>query len=135
VDGGTETRLTTAESLDDGPEYSNDGKYIYFNSDRTGKMQIWRMLADGSNQEQVTTDEYNNWFAHPSPDGKSFVFLTYMPDVKGHPPNLDVMLRLWNLETGEISVLVRCFGGQGTINVPCWSPDSKNIAFVTYQLI
>jgi Tol biopolymer transport system component len=133
--GGEETRLTTADRLDDGPEYSPDGETIYFNSDRTGAMQIWRMQTDGSAQEQVTSDAYNNWFPHPSPDGHTLVFLSYEPDVSGHPENKDVTLRMMTLATGKIDVLARLFGGQGTINVPCWSPDSRKIAFVTYQLI
>lgn len=118
VNGGEETRLTTAKGLDDGPEYSPDGKYIYFNSDRTGTMQIWRMLADGTQQEQVTKDEFNNWFAHPSPDGKWLVFLSYEKEVTGHPANKDVTLRLMPVGGGEIQVLAKLFGGQGTINVP-----------------
>ena len=134
--GGAETRLTTAPGLDDGPEYSPDGQYIYFNSVRTGLMQIWRMRPDGSAQEQVTSDELNNWFPHISPDGKWMVFLTYEKDVTGHPGNKDVMLRLMALggDNKKISVLARLFGGQGTINVPSWSPDSKQLAFVSYEL-
>jgi Tol biopolymer transport system component len=133
--GGDETRLTTAKGLDDGPEYSPDGKYIYFNSERTGHMQIWRMHADGSEQEQVTHDDFNNWFPHISPDGKWMVFLTYDKSVTGHPENKDVMLRLMSLSDNNITVLAKLFGGQGTINVPSWSPDSKQVAFVSYQLI
>jgi Tol biopolymer transport system component len=133
--GGEEKRLTTAPGLDDGPEYSPDGQFIYFNSERTGAMQIWRMKPDGSGQEQVTSDEYNNWFAHPSPDGKWIALLTYPKDVKGHPENKDVMLRLMPAGGGELQVLARLFGGQGTINVPSWSPDSQNVAFVSYQLV
>jgi Tol biopolymer transport system component len=135
VDGGPETRLTTAKGLDDGPEYSPDGAYIYFNSDRTGRMQIWRMRPDGREQEPITSDEHNNWFAHPSPDGGTLVFLSYEQDVTGHPANKDVMLRRMALDTRAIDVLGRFFGGQGSINVPCWSPDGRQIAFVTYQLI
>jgi TolB protein len=133
--GGEETRLTTAKGLDDGPEYSPDGKYIYFNSERTGHMQIWRMKADGSEQEQVFSDDLNNWFPHISPDGQWMVFLTYNADVKGHPENKDVMLRLMSLADKKITVLAKLFGGQGTINVPSWSPDSKQLAFVSYMLI
>jgi TolB protein len=133
--GGEETRLTTAKGLDDGPEYSPDGQYIYFNSERTGHMQIWRMHPDGSGQEQVFTDEYNNWFPHISPDGKWMVFLTYEKDVTGHPENKDVMLRLMSLEDKKITVLAKLFGGQGTMNVPSWSPDSKSVAFVSYQFV
>jgi WD40 repeat protein len=136
VAGGKEIRLTTAEGLDDGPDYSPDGKYIYFNSNRTGTMQIWRMKPDGSDQEQVTTDEYNDWFAHPSPDGKWIVYVSFNTDVPSgsHPPNKDVMLRLMDLETREIKIMAKLFGGQGTINVPSWSPDSKRVAFVSYRL-
>jgi TolB protein len=135
VEGGQETRLTTAKGLDDGPEYSHDGRYIYFNSDRTGRMQIWRMRADGGEPEQITDDEYNNWFPHLSPDGRYMAFLSYEKDVTGHPPNQEVTLRLMTLGSKKIDVLAHLYGGQGTINVPCWSPDSRKIAFVTYQMI
>jgi Tol biopolymer transport system component len=134
AEGGQETRLTTAKGLDDGPEFSPDGRSIYFNSVRTGKMQIWRMRTDGSAQEQVTADEFNNWFPHLSPDGRRLVFLSYEKDVTGHPENKDVTLRMLTLESGKIEILARLFGGQGTINVPCWSPDGRKIAFVAYWL-
>lgn len=145
VTGGEETRLTTAKGLDDGPEYSPDGKYIYFNSERTGHMQIWRMKADGSEQEQVTFGEDNDWFPHISPDGQWMVFLTYDKSVTGHPENKDVSLRLMSLKdatsagvkfkNAKIAILAKLFGGQGTINVPSWSPDGKQLAFVSYQLV
>lgn len=133
--GGEEKRLTTAKGLDDGPEYSPDGKYIYFNSVRTGHMQIWRMRADGSEQVQITNSELNDWFPHISPDGAQMVFLSYPNDVEGHPENKDVMLRMMSLKDGKITVLARLFGGQGTINVPSWSPDGTKLAFVSYTLI
>ena len=135
VGGGDERRLTTAPGLDDGPEYSPDGKYIYFNSERTGLMQIWRMRSDGSEQEQITSDSYNNWFPHPSPDGRTIVFLSYAKDVKGHPENQDVLLRTVPARGGPITVLAKLYGGQGTINVPSWSPDSQQLAFVSYQSV
>ncbi len=134
AEGGEERRLTNARGLDDGPDYSPDGRFIYFNSDRSGRMQIWRMKTDGKEQRQVTKDEYNNWFPHPSPDGKWIVFLSYEKDVEGHPANKDVMLRIMPAEGGEPRVLAKLFGGQGTINVPSWSPDSQEVAFVSYRL-
>jgi len=133
--GGEEMRLSTAKGLDDGPEYSPDGQFIYFNSDRTGTMQIWRMRADGSEQQQVTNDRFNNWFPHPSPDGKWMAFLSYEPGVTGHPANQPVRLRLLAIADGAIQDLARLFGGQGTINVPSWSPDSRQVAFVSYELL
>jgi len=136
VEGGEETRLTTAEGLDDGPDYSPDGQYIYLNSVRTGLMKIWRMKADGSEQTQMTFgDAYGDWFPHPSPDGKKIVFLSFDSSVEGHPPNKNVALRMMDADGGEPVVIARFFGGQGTINVPSWSPDSKEIAFVTYRLV
>ncbi|HZU82697.1 MAG TPA: hypothetical protein VE987_07265, partial [Polyangiaceae bacterium] len=131
--GGREVRLTTAKGLDDGPEYSPDGRYIYFNSERTGTMQIWRMRPDGKEQEQVFSDEWNNWFPHVSPDGQWIVFLSYDKGVAGHPPDRDVTLRLLSLKDRSIRVIAKLFGGQGTINVPSWSPDSQRVAFVSYE--
>ncbi|HEV3255957.1 MAG TPA: hypothetical protein VG013_03685 [Gemmataceae bacterium] len=133
--GGQERRLTTAPGLDDGPEYTPDGKHIYFNSERTGRMQIWRMRPDGGGQEQVTSDGYNDWFPHPSPDGKWLVFLSYDKGVRGHPANKDVLLRMMPLRGGGVRVLAQVFGGQGTVNVPSWSPDGRRLAFVSYQLV
>jgi WD40 repeat protein len=135
VGGGQETRLTTAKGLDDGPEYSPDGEYIYFNSERTGSMQIWRMKADGSAQEQVLSDETNDWFPHISPDGKWMVFLSYEKSVAGHPAEKDVALNLMSMDDKKVHVLTKLFGGQGTINVPSWSPDSLKLAFVSYELL
>jgi TolB protein len=131
--GGDEVRLTTAKGLDDGPEYTPDGRWIYFNSARTGRMQIWRMRPDGSGQQPVTDDGFNNWFPHVSPDGKWIVFLSFLPDVSpsDHPWYKHVYIRLMPAEGGAPRVLAYVYGGQGTINVPSWSPDSKRIAFVS----
>ena len=136
TNGGKEKRLTTAEGLDDGPEYSPDGKYIYYNSYKSGHMQIWRMESDGKNQEQLTFDENSNWFPHPSPDGKWIVYIAYTSDQKqDHLFGKQVKLRLMNLKTKDIKDITPVFfGGQGTINVPSWSPDSKKVAFVSYSV-
>ncbi|UHG90691.1 TolB family protein [Spirosoma oryzicola] len=133
-DGGPETQLTTAKGLDDGSEYSPDGKYIYFNSTRSGTMQIWRMKADGSDQTQITNDEFNNWFPHISPDGKWMTILSFGKDVSpdDHPFYKHVYLRLLPVSgDAPAKVIAYVYGGQGTINTPSWSPDSKQIAFIS----
>ncbi len=133
-EGGEEVRLTDGVGLDDGPEYAPDGQYIYYNSMQSGKMEIWRMRADGSKKEQLTKDAFSNWFAHPSPDGTQFVYIAYLEDQGDrHPPMKQVALRLYNLTDGSIKTLCKFTGGQGSINVPSWSPDGKQFAFVSYS--
>ena len=133
ADGGDEVRLTNTPGLSDGPEFTPDGKWIYFNSTRTGLMQLWRMKPDGSQQEQVTNDEWNNWFPHISPDGKWIAFISYGQDIKPdeHPYYKQCYLRLMPIGGGTPRVIAYVFGGQGTINVNSWSPDSARIAFVS----
>ena len=136
VEGGDEMALTATVGISDDPDYSPDGQYIYFNSDRGGgSMQIWRMHADGSQPEQVTSDEMNNWTPHISPDGKWMVFLSYDKSVTGHPANKEISLRLMSLADKKITKLVGLLGGSGTINVPSWAPDSHQLAFVSYELV
>lgn len=141
--GGNETRLTTARGLNDGPEYDSNGEYIWFNSVRTGRMQAWCMKADGSEQIQMTHDKHwNTWFPHISPDLKKAVMVAYHEtDVRPgeHVPNKNVELRLMtrnensSAEWSEPKTILKLFGGQGTINVNSWAPDSKRFAFVIYE--
>jgi Tol biopolymer transport system component len=132
---GKETPLTQNTSGHvDGCEYSPDGKFIYYNANPTGTMQLWRMKPDGSGQEQVTFDEYHNWFPHFSPDGRWIAFISFPTDIdpNSHPPNKPVMLRVMPASGGAPKVIAYLYGGQGTINVNSWSPDSKRLAFVSY---
>jgi len=96
-------------------------------------MQIWRMKPDGHDQEQITDDEYNNWFPHVSPDGQWLVIISYPPDIHAaeHPYYQPCYLRLLPIAGGRPKVIAYLYGGQGTINVPSWSPDSRRIAFVS----
>lgn len=138
VKGGKEVRLTDAPGLDDGPEYSPNGKQIWFNSVRTGRMQVWRMDKNGKNQMQMTFDEdMNSWFPHISPNSEKVVYIAYHDyeiDPGDHLANLNVQLRMIPAAGGEPEVLTELFGGQGTINVNSWSPDSKKFAYVSYRL-
>ena len=141
--GGSQTRLTSNAGYDDGPDYSPDGKWIYFNSDRAGGWDIWRMPAEGAGPndaraEQVTNDEGEDWFPHCSPDGKWLLFLTFPKGTSGHNDRVEVQLRMRplpgaNLERAVPRELTHFFGGQGTINVNSWSPDSSKFAFVRYE--
>ena len=133
VKTGQEVQLTDQETLDDGAEYSPDGKHIFFNSVRTGKMKLWRMNADGKEQTQLTFDGYNDWFPHVSPDRKWIVFISFPKDIdpNDHPFYKHCLLRIMPYEGGTPRVIGYLYGGQGTINVPSWSPDSRFISFVT----
>lgn len=134
INGGPEVQLTFFKSAHvDGPEASPDGKYIYYNGSQSGTMQLWRMKPDGSGREQLTFDEYNDWFPHISPDGKWIAFISFPTDVKpgDHPSYKRVMLRLMPVNGGAPRVIAYLYGGQGSINVPSWSPDSRRIAFVS----
>jgi Tol biopolymer transport system component len=134
VEGGAETQLTEAIGLDDGPDYDKTG-HIWFNSVRTGHMQIWRMKSDGSEETQITKDQaYGDWFPHPSPDGKWVLFLSFRGDVVGHPPGQPVKLRLMPADgSAGPKVVTELYGGQGTLNVNSWAPDSEWFAFVEYD--
>ncbi|MDD4849740.1 MAG: hypothetical protein PHO10_03460 [Gemmiger sp.] len=137
VEGGPETRLTNAPGLNDGPEYSPDGKKIWFNSVRTGLMQAYVMNADGSAQTQMTFDEdMNTWFPHISPDNTKVVYIAYHKgdlEPGQHLPDLNVEIRMIPAAGGTPKTLVKLFGGQGSMNVNSWSPDSKQFAFVSYH--
>jgi TolB protein len=134
-DGKEENLTKNTEGHVDGSEYSPDGNFIYFNWTGSGTMQLWRMKPDGTQKEQLTFDEYNNWFPHISPDGKWIAFISFLPDIdpSSHPPNKRVMLRLMPVSGGAPRVIAYLYGGQGTINVPSWSPDSRKLAFVSYS--
>ena len=138
AEGGVETRLTDAPGLNDGPEYDSAGEYIWFNSVRSGLMQAWRMKADGTEQTQMTFDEnWNTWFPHISPDRTKVVMIAYKKgDVAPgeHVPHKYVELRLMNADGSDLKTIVELFGGQGTINVNSWSPDSKKFAYIRYRI-
>ncbi|MAS05996.1 MAG: hypothetical protein CL534_15135 [Ahrensia sp.] len=133
VDGGVETRLTAGFEHCDGPDYTPDGEWIWFNGQKDNRMQLWRMRTDGGALEQMTDDKRVNWFPHPSPNGESVLYLAFENGVEGHPRNHDVELRLMPGSGGKPRILLSLFGGQGTINVPCWAPDSNRFAFVRYH--
>ena len=145
VEGGDEKRLTSHAGYDDGPDYSPDGKWIYFNSDRSGSWDIWRIPVDGAGPddtraERITSDDEEDWFPHPSPDGKWMVLVSFKKGTKGHPANQTVRLRLMPVTNGrpdvkKLKVLKELFGGQGTINVNSWAPDSRRFAYVRYELL
>jgi hypothetical protein len=145
VNGGDEQRLTSKGDYDDGPDYSPDGKWLYFNSIRDGDWDIWRVPASGGGEadklaEQVTTDDWEDWFPHVSPDGKKMVFLSFPPKTEGHNGRMPIRLRMMKppgkkAGAAKIETVAEIFGGQGTINVNSWSPDSQKFAFVVYEAI
>lgn len=145
AEGGEEQRLTSNAGYDDGPEYTSDGRWIYFNSNRSGSWDIWRMPPDGAGPndakaERITSDDLEDWFPHISPDRKWMVFISFEKGIPNHPANKQVTLRMMRAPGAkpgkpQIRELVKLFGGQGTINVSSWSPDSKQFAYVSYELL
>jgi len=137
VNGGNETQLTNLPGLDDGPEYSPSGEHIWFNSTRTGLMQVWRMRTNGSNLEHMVDEDANCWFPHVSLDGNWVAYVAYAKgDVEpgDHPANKNVELQLVPATGGKSKTIVKLFGGQGTMNVNSWAPDNRTLAFVSYRL-
>ena len=132
IAGGDETRLTQGEGHCDGPDYSADGSRIYYNCDRDGHAQIWVMQVDGSGQRQLFADDQVNWFPHPSPDGRHLLYLAFPPGTLGHPRDKSVALCLCDPEGGNRRRVLAFNGGQGSINVPCWSPDGSAFAYMRY---
>lgn len=133
ANGGAATRLTSA-GTNDGPDFGPDGS-IYFNSDRSGMMQIWRMKSDGSQAERLTGDDAEDWFPHVASNGKQMVYLSYAKGTKDHPANRDVTLRVMDVTSRQSRVLVDLLGGDGTLNAPSWSPDNHQLAFTGYELL
>lgn len=136
--GGADVQLTKTPAPDDGPEYSPDGKWIYFNSElnakAAGHSQVYRMKVDGTGVEQLTHDERVNWFPHLSPDGQWVVYLSFPPGTIQHPADKQVILRRMRPDGTAQADIVACLGGQGTINVNSWAPDSRRFAYVTYPM-
>lgn len=134
--GGPITRLTDDAFPDDGPEFSPDGAWLYFNSERArtapGHAQLFRMRPDGTDIAQLTHDERVNWFPHPSPDGRTLAYVSFPPGTQGHPPDREVIVRLCDADGSAVRDLVHLVGGQGTMNVPSWSPDGTRLAYVDY---
>ncbi len=132
VEGGNETCIAGGGGHHDGPDYTPDGEWVWFNSDQGGSMQLWRVRVDGTDRQRMTDEPTVNWFPHPSPDGSLILYLAYPRGTEGHPRDLDVELRVIPADGGASRRIAALFGGQGTINVPCWSPDGRRFAYVRY---
>ena len=145
VSGGAETQLTANPHHDDGPDYSPDGKWIYINSDRSGKEAVWRLPAQSTGvadqvAEMVVSDGLEDWFPHISPDGKQMVYIGYPSGTPTHNSReLNVTLKLVGITQGKVEAnqktLLVTHGGQGSMNVNSWAPDSMHFAYVSYEAL
>lgn len=138
IAGGPDTRITDVHYQLDGGEFSPDGKWIYYNAEReggrAGHSQCYRMHIDGRHVEQLTDDERVNWFPHPAPDMSTCVYISYPADTLAHPANMEVELKTMTSDGRNHREIVSLFGGQGTINVNSWAPDSRRFAYVAYPV-
>lgn len=130
--GGPETQVTQGFDHCDGPDYAPDGDWIWFNGEMDGSVQLWRVRTDGNDLQRMTDEDSVNWFPHPSPDGRHILYLAYPAGTQGHPAGKNVELRVMPAQGGKSRTVTKLFGGQGTINVPCWAPDSGKFAFMRY---
>jgi Tol biopolymer transport system component len=134
--GGPETQLTEGVNDYDGPEFSPDGQWIYYNSEEAstlkGHSQLFRMRLDGTGREQLTFDDRVNWFPHLTPDGSRFVYQSYPPGTVSHPADMELELRMLPAEGGAPETVVTFFGGQGTMNCNSWAPGGSRFAFFAY---
>jgi Tol biopolymer transport system component len=136
--GGPDTRLTDSPAPADGPEFSPDGAWIYFNSEQgstvPGHAQIFRMRPDGTEPARLTSDARVNWFPHLSPDGRHVLYISFPPGTEGHPADRDVLVRVMDPDGAGARDVLAFFGGQGSLNVNSWAPDSRRFAYVAYPL-
>ena len=121
----------------DGPEWSPDGQWIYVNTeaftDVPGHAQLARVSQSTGEVQRLVTSRTVDWFPHLSPDGRFASYLAFPPGTRGHPADLDVEVRLVRTDDcGTPVARYPVFGGQGTLNVNSWSPDSDRFAFVGY---
>jgi len=129
--GGPERRLTS-DTLHDGPEFTPDGKYIYFDSSRSGSSQIWRMKADGTGAIQITDDGMEDQSPHVSPDGAAVAWLQLKPG--GGTGVQDASIQLLSVKDGVIRTLVNFQGNRGSFTMPVWG-DKNHLALVSYQML
>lgn len=133
LDGSDETRLVDGFDHVDGPDATPDGQWVWFNGEREGHVDLWRVRPDGSGLQRMTNGDLVDWFPHPSPKGHLVLWLAYPAGTTGHPAMREVSLKIMPAEGGVGTEVVRLRGGQGTINVPCWAPDGRRFAFVRFN--
>ncbi|MCS5498365.1 biopolymer transporter Tol [Cnuibacter physcomitrellae] len=137
--GGDDVYLTDHEvGHYDGPEYSRDGAWIYYNSEeaatRPGHAQIFRMRPDGSEHQQLTFDDRVNWFPHFDPAGEQILYLSYAPGTQSHPADVELLIRAMDPLGGGVRDVVSLFGGQGSLNVNSWNPEGTRFAYAAYPI-
>ena len=128
----SETCIVQGPHAYDGPDFSADEQWIWFHSDRSKSFDLWRVRRDGRELEQMSNDLRENWFPHPAPVGDKLVYLSFEAGAAGHDQKRDVELRQFMGKGKAPKTLVSLYGGQGTLNVPSWSPDGVAFAYVEY---
>lgn len=129
--------LDTGNGHLDGPEWSPDGQWIYFNTqtftDEPGHAQLARISDSGDTMERLVSSDTVDWFPHLSRDGRFASYIAFPAGTVGHPADKEVEIVVVSTDDWSTPLQrYRLFGGQGTINVNSWAPDSSRFAFVGY---
>jgi dipeptidyl aminopeptidase/acylaminoacyl peptidase len=145
-DGSHRLQLTRGEKSARGAEFSADGAFVYFTSDRSGKGNVFRIAVDGGEAEKLTDLKGNLGAYHLSPNGKWIAF-TASPE---HPEletakRLKTDFRVVDEDPSDQSLYIvtakedssgqrpvkKLVSGPFTVGAFTWSPDSRTIAFET----
>jgi dipeptidyl aminopeptidase/acylaminoacyl peptidase len=144
TDGSRRIQLTQGERGASSPQFTSDGKFVYFASARSGTKQVYRIAIKGGEAEQLTNFKGSLGDYRVSPDGKRVAFTGYEPpadlekakkekrDFKvldSAPENFALYAIPANEDAGGKRAQKKIFENKYHVGAFDWSPDSRSLAF------